>query len=192
MRIHTTMLLAGTVLGLGFVSPVLADTSVNTNTSANLDDAVKVDTQTDVVTDKVYNNDGEIVATHTTRTVTDTYKFDANENGILDQNEYVAYSYTMIDHDGDGLIDDVEWNDYTTIWYEPVDVEPDNERFTAYDLDGDGYIDTTEYEQAYDADLYEAWDSDNDGTVRMSDYETITRTYHDLDNDGLYDWVTVD
>lgn len=186
MKLYTTLLLAGTVFGLGMASPAMAETAVN------LDNAVKVDTQTDVITDKVYNEDGEIVATHTTRTITDTYKFDANQNGILDQDEYVAYSYTMIDHDGDGLIDDVEWDDYTTIWYEPLDVKPRGDSFASFDLNSDSYIDATEYQQAYDANLYQAWDSDNDGTIRMSDYETITRTYHDLDNDGLYDWVTVE
>lgn len=186
MKFYTTMLLAGTVLGLGFSTPALADAS------ANMEGAVKVDTQTDVVTDKIFNNDGEIVATTTTRTITDTYKFDTNQNGILDEDEYVAYSYTMIDHDGDGVIDEVEWHDYTTIWYEPVNVTPRSGSFASFDLNGDGYIDATEYQQAYDVNLYRAWDSNNDGTVRMSDYEAMTRTYYDLDNDGLYEWVTVE
>lgn len=192
MRIYQTLLLTGTALGLGMATPALADTSASTQSSANLDNAVKVDTQTNVETDKVYNDEGEIVATNTTRTTTDIYKFDSNQNGVLDENEYITYSYTMIDHDGDGMIDDVEWNDYTEIWYEPVEIKPDSATFTSYDLDGDGYIDVTEYENAYDVDLYQAWDVNNDGHVRMSEYETITTTYHDLDNDGLYEWATIE
>ncbi len=192
MRLYQTMLLAGTILGLGMASPAHADTAVNAGANVNLDNAVKVDTQTDVVTDKVYNNDGEIVATNTTKTVTDTYKFDANNNGILDQDEYVTYSYTMIDRDDDGVVDDVEWNDYTKLWYQPVDVKPRADAFVSYDVDGDGYIDATEYKKAYDVNLYNSWDANSDGSVQMSEYQTMTTTYHDLDNDGLYEWVTVD
>jgi hypothetical protein len=192
MKIYQTLLLGGTILGLGMVGPAMAETSLNASSATNLNNAVKVDTQTDVVTDKVYNNDGEIVATNTTKTVTDTYKFDTNNNGILDEDEYVIHSYTMIDHDGDGMIDDVEWKDYNTHWYGPVGLKPRSESFTAYDLNADGYLDGTEYQQAYDADLYRAWDTDKDGVVRTSDYEAMTTTYHDLDNDGLYEWVTVE
>lgn len=192
MKIYQTLLLAGTVFGLGFTSPALAETLLKTKASADMEDAVKVDTETDVITDKVYNEDGEIVATRTTRTVTDTYKFDTNRNGILDEDEFVSYSYTMIDHDGDGVIDEVEWSDYNTHWYKPVDVKPRNGSFASYDLDGDGYLDAAEYQRAYDADLYRAWDTDKDGIVRMSDYERMTTTYHNLDNSGRYRWVDRD
>lgn len=198
MKTLNTLLLAGTALALA--SPALAETMITTTTTpatANAEiiappTAVKVDTKTDVVTDKTYNHEGEVVSTTTTKTTTDTYKFDTNSNGILDEDEYVTYSYHVIDYDRDGRVNNTEWNKYTTFWYEPYKVEMDPEvtTFVSYDVDGDGFIDTAEYSKAYDMNIYHAWDMDKSGSVDMVEYKSMTTTYHDLDKDGVYDWVT--
>ena len=180
------LLLAGTVMTLGFANHAQAETQIPP-------DAVKIDTQTQVTTDKQYNNQGEIVATTKTTTTTDYYEFDTNQNELLDPEEYVVYSYEVIDHNKDGKVNNKEWNDYTTIWYEPVDVhrDPETSTFVAYDIDGDGYIDMTEYKNAYDVDLYNAWDKDKSGALDMNEYKSMSTTYHDLDKDGYYEWVTI-
>lgn len=181
------LLLAGSCLVLGFSAPAAADLGVSTN------NAVKVDTTTDVSTDKVLNAQGEVVSETTTTTTTDTYVYDTNKDMMMDRDEYVVYSYEVIDYDHDGMIDEGEWRDYTTIWYEPVDVvyDADTHTFVSYDVNGDGFIDATEYRNAYDVDLFTAWDVDSSGTVDATEYQTITTTYRDLDKDGVYDWVNV-
>lgn len=96
----------------------------------------------------------------------------------------------MIDYNDDNYIDEQEWNDYTTIWYEPYDNVSYNNTydFNYYDTDNDGYIEVSEYEAAYDNSLYEAWDTDNDGYIDYFDYDTTANMYVDYDNDGLYEW----
>lgn len=184
----STLLLAGTCLAIGFTAaPAAADLGVNTT------GAVKVDTQTDVVTDKVLNAEGEVVSQTTTSTTTKTYRDQIVPSMQMNRDQYVVYSYEMIDYDHDGMIDDGEWRDYTTIWYQPYDIHHDHEThtFVSYDVNGDGYIDSTEYNNAYDVDLFTAWDVDNSGTIDAKEYTTVTTTYRDLDKDGVYDWVSV-
>lgn len=181
------LLLAGSCLVLGFSAPAAADLGVSTNAG------VKVDTKTDVTTDKVLNAQGDVVSETTTTTTTKSYRDQITPTMQMDRDAYVVYSYEMIDYDHDGMIDEGEWRDYTTIWYEPVDVVYDTEThtFVSYDVNKDGFIDATEYNNAYDVDLFAAWDADSSGTVDATEYQTITTTYRDLDKDGIYDWVNV-
>lgn len=186
------LLLAGVAAGLTF-GTTLSTPSMAAQDTTIPPHAVKVDTQTDVVTDTQFNTKGEVVATETTTTVTDVYQYDTNQNSYMDQDEYVVYSYTKIDHNGDGLVDEIEWNDYTNYWYSPLPVkyDPVKQSFKSYDLNGDGRLDRSEYEKAYDVNIYQSWDSNKDGRVDKGEYETVTKTYYDLDNDGIYDWMTV-
>jgi len=184
------LLLAGVAASLTFATTLTAQAATDTSVPPQ---AVKVDTNTDVTTDAKYNANGEVVATETTTTTTDVYQFDTNQNTYMDQDEYVVYSYTKIDHNGDGLVDEIEWNDYTNYWYSPLPIkhDPVKQSFVSYDLNGDGRLDRSEYEKAYDVNIYQSWDSNKDGRVDMSEYQTITKTYYDLDNDGIYEWMTI-
>lgn len=166
MKLSHLTLLAGTVLGLGLAMPAQAD-NIKTNTSANM------------------SADTDIETTF--------YYYDQNNNNRMDQDEYLQYSYTTIDYNDDGYIDETEWNEYTTVWYEPVDLTYDNtQEFASYDADGDGYIEMNEYSEAYDySPMYTAWDVDGDGYIEISEYNTMTTTYIDSDADGVYEWVTV-
>lgn len=186
------VLLAGLAAGLTF-GTALSSSAMAAQDTTIPPHAVKVDTQTDVVTDTQFNTKGEVVSTETTTTVTDVYQYDTNQNSYMDQDEYVVYSYTKIDHNGDGLVDEIEWNDYTTHWYSPFQVkyDPVKQSFKSYDLNGDGRLDRSEYEKAYDVNIYQSWDSNKDGRVDKGEYETVTKTYYDLDNDGTYDWMTI-
>lgn len=116
------------------------------------------------------------------------YGYDTDNDGFLEETEYVGYSYDLIDYDDDDLINESEWSDYTSIWYEPYNDVDYTGTFTSYDLDGDGYIEYSEYETNYDSDLYTAWDIDNDGYIEDYEYNTAANMYVDYDNDGLYEW----
>lgn len=125
-------------------------------------------------------------------TKTTYYMYDINNDNMLDNDEFRTYTYTAIDADRDGMIDNTEWDTYTTTWYEPLDVKYDTSRtFVGYDLNGNGYIESDEYAKAYDPSLYSAWDANANGTVEFDEYSTVTTTYHDHDNDGVYEWITV-
>ncbi len=115
--------------------------------------------------------------------------YDVNENTYLDADEYVTYSYDLIDYDNDGIIEATEWDYYTDVWYEPYDFDYDvGYDFDHYDTDGDGFIEVTEYENAWDEEIYRAWDSDNDGIVEMTEYNDVIGAYEPYDTDRLYDW----
>ncbi len=137
-------------------------------------------------------SDSSNTTTTTTTTTTRYYTYDINQDMNMDQNEYVTHSYRLIDYDRDGRVDRTEWNKYTTVFYQPIGLtaEPARVDFVGYDVNGDGFIDTTEYTKAYDVKVYEAWDADRNGVVDAAEYQKVTTTYHDFDNDGIYDWVT--
>jgi Ca2+-binding EF-hand superfamily protein len=118
------------------------------------------------------------------------YGYDTDNDGYLEETEYVDYSYDLIDYDNDGYISDTEWNDYTSVWYEPYDdLNYDTAYdFDYYDTDNDGYLEYSEYSEAYDSELYNAWDADSDGYVEYSEYSDLYDVYDDYDYDGLYDW----
>ena len=193
-----TLLLTSTVLVFAAGAPAMADT-VNHSSSTTLTTgaqdgvpagAIKVDTDTDVKTNKVYNEDGEIVSTKTTTTTTDTYEYDVNRDQMMDESEYVTYSYSVIDYNNDGIVDDTEWRQYRTIWYQPeqVPVQAETRTFVSYDLNGDGVMDMTEYKSARDLNIYKAWDINHDGVVDVEEYQTITASYDDADKANIYTW----
>lgn len=188
--LNKTLLIASVIgglsIGTALSTPAMAETQIPAG-------AVKVETKTDVVTDKEFNPKGEVVVTETTTTITDIYEYDTNKDNFMDEDEYVTYSYTKIDHNGDGLVDEIEWNDYTNYWYSPLPMKHDPvvQKFVSYDLNGDGRLDRDEYEKAYDVKIYSAWDANQDGRVDRAEYETINRTYYDLDSDGIYEWHVV-
>lgn len=113
--------------------------------------------------------------------------YDTDNDGYLEEVEYVRYSYDLIDRDDSGMIDSKEWDDYTSVWYDPYDVTYTGE-FEYYDTDNDGFIEVSEYENAYDEDIYQAWDTDNDGFVEVEEYNTAASTYEEHDDEGLFDW----
>ena len=174
MKSLKTLLVATTVLGLGFATTAQADTRINTTTETTLGTPV-ANTNVNTATNTDVN--------------TTNYFYDKNNNGMMDRDEYVTYSYTTIDYDGDGMIDETEWNDYTTTWYEPIDATYDNTRtFTSYDVNSDGYIETSEYEDAVDYNVYTSWDSNGDGVIDTTEYKTFTTAYADMDTNNRYTW----
>ncbi len=117
------------------------------------------------------------------------YGYDMDNDGYLEETEYVRYSYDLIDYDDDGVIDEGEWDDYTSVWYDPYDIDYGyGNAFSDYDVDNDGNLEMNEYTTAYDDNLYDMWDIDGDGYVEAYEYDQVASTYIDYDDDGLYEW----
>lgn len=115
------------------------------------------------------------------------YVYDTDNDGYIEETEYVSYSYDVIDWDNDGYISDDEWDYYTSVWYEPYDYNVSNS-FTYYDTDNDGFIEIAEYNSAYDDRIYDSWDIDNDGYLETVEYNQLTNTYSTYDYDDVYTW----
>ena len=118
------------------------------------------------------------------------YAYDADNDGYIEETEYINYSYNMIDYDQDGYIDENEWDYYTSVWYEPYDaISYDTSYdFDYYDTDSDGFLEVSEYDQAYDRNIYDAWDADNDGYLEVTEYDRLSNTYSTYDYDNSYIW----
>ena len=100
----------------------------------------------------------------------------------LDDEDFFHYTYDFMDEDGDGLVNDEEWDYAYNYLYSDFLI---NDGIVYYDLDNDGYISYTEfYDTMYDTDFYSVWDVDND--LYISEYELANAIFDnwDINNSG--------
>lgn len=128
-----------------------------------------------------------------TKTTTTRYYYndqDANNNGILDTQEFNTFVYNRWDRNGDGFVTDDEWQASTVRWYPPGYSE--YKTYTYWDKDHDGRLDANEFGSVMEnTKLYKTWDSDADNVIENSEYAASTFHIYDLDNDGkitLEEW----
>lgn len=120
-----------------------------------------------------------------TTTTTTTYysDFDANNNGILDDQEFNHYVYRAWDANGDGFISDAEYNRGTVRWYGPTRVKYGP--YASYDVNHDMRIDETEFGTVITTTkLYEVYDVDANKQINPAEYSRATFSAYDQDNDG--------
>lgn len=133
------------------------------------------------------NSDGST----TTTTTTSRYYYgnDANNNGILDSQEFPTYVYHRWDRDGDGFLSDDEWTRSSPRWY---GAEPRYKTHTAWDKNGDGRLDATEFDVVInESKLYSAWDADANTIIEGDEYAAATFRLYDENDDGqlsLQEW----
>ena len=109
----------------------------------------------------------------------------------LDPDEYMTYSYNVIDIDGNKFITDEEYTTYKNVWYKPVtakDVKA--EEFVKLDANADGRIDFDEYNNGTTTTttVFTSWDADGNGYVDDTEYKTVVTEYQTIDTDGIYTW----
>jgi hypothetical protein len=143
--------------------------------------------ETQTVVTKEINADGSATTTTTRYYYSDA---DANNNGILDSNEFPRFVYHRWDLDGDGFIDNTEWSSNTVLWY-PSGTKT-YKTYTAWDKNGDGRLDNTEFDQVVTTtQLYDTWDINSDKVIGDKEYAESTFRIYDTNDDGaltLKEW----
>ncbi len=124
--------------------------------------------------------------TKTTTTTTRYYYVDrdANNNGILDSNEFTTFVWNRWDRNGDGFLSDDEWQVSAPRWYGPSNET--YKTYTAWDKDGNGRIDPDEFGAVVTTTkLYDTWDTNTDATIEGDEYASATFRLYDMNNDGV-------
>ena len=136
--------------------------------------------ETETVVTKQTSLDGGTTTTTTRYYYNDS---DANNNGILDSNEFGTYVYNRWDRNGDGFITDDEWQVSTTRWY-PAGTTV-YKTYPDWDANNDGHIDSTEFGTVVTTTkLYETWDVDSDNTIEGEEYAKSSFRVLDENDDG--------
>ena len=180
-----TRFLTATILATGLIAsaPAFADMTKTTTTT--------IKTETVPVVEVTDNPNVEV---ETDTTIESHEKlgyvaYDMNKNNYLEPDEYMTYSYHVIDLNDDDVVTEEEWNSYTTVWYEPLDVERTKvEAFTSYDVDGDGDIDFTEYSEGPETYVFTSWDADGNGYIDADEYNSVVTEYRTVDENNIYVW----
>ena len=126
----------------------------------------------------------EVNPTTGVTTQTKTYTYDANNNGIIEPNEFATYVTKYYDTDNDGYIEASEWDSYSTRVKAAYDVEM--EGYAYWDKDKDDQLDSSELETLVSkTNLYTQWDVDSNGEISASEFAAGTFKAYDDDNDGM-------
>lgn len=169
MKFKTGLLIGGAMVAFA-AFPALAETVVTKEVTPNPDGT----TTTTTTTTRYYHDTGT----------------DINNNGILDSNEFGTFVRRSWDMNGDGFIDDSEWNAGTTRWY-PTGYN-EYKTYTVWDKDRDGRLDSTEFDTVVTTTkLYETWDVNNDKILEDDEYAAKTFSVYDENADGslnLKEW----
>lgn len=131
-----------------------------------------------------------------TTTTTTRYYYndtDANNNGILDSQEFPRFVYNSWDLDGDGFIEDSEWNSNTALWYPAGYTE--YKTYSAWDKDNNGRLDPDEFGTVVTTTkLYDTWDADHDAQIDEDEYTAARFGVYDTNDDGalnMQEWKAI-
>ena len=109
--------------------------------------------------------------------------WDADNNGIYEENEVYTGVFETYDENGDGMLDENEFNAWNTAWGGEYDDEWD-----AWDTNDDGVLDNNEYITGVEeAGVYDDWDVNNDGVFAEDELNDGLYDTWDLNNDGYLD-----
>lgn len=129
-----------------------------------------------------HNADGS--TTTTTKTFYYYSDKDANNNGILDAQEFPKYVYTRWDRNNDGFVTDDEWQSNAVRWYGPQKTQYYKVE-KAWDVDGNGRLDASEFDNVITTTkLYDTWDKNADKTLTSEEYYEATFRVYDTNSDG--------
>lgn len=106
---------------------------------------------------------------------------DANNDGLIDNNEFGDGMFDRLDTDGDGLLSDNELTDRNTIF----DDEP-GANLADWDMDGNKEVDRKEFKQLFkgDEDNFSKWDDDNNDKLNPDEVADGAFDNMDDNNDG--------
>ncbi|PRY10154.1 hypothetical protein CLV24_11571 [Pontibacter ummariensis] len=124
---------------------------------------------------------------YTDLTTTELYEgWDANDDNLLDENEYYGAFYDTWDINDDNMLDENEWNtalsdfgfDDNTAW-----------GWSDWDTNNDNLIDENEFGTGLGtAGLFSDWDMNDDNVLEEREYtEGIFGLWNDADDDGILD-----
>lgn len=109
---------------------------------------------------------------------------DANNNGILDSQEFPRFVYSRWDVNGDGFISSDEWQANTVRWY------PQNyseyKTYSHWDTDHNGRLDADEFGTVVTTTkLYDTWDVDNNQSLSGDEFAQSVFGIYDANGDGV-------
>jgi len=177
-------------------------------TAANAEDMVKVENKVTLAGDAVIVTETSDVnkAADSMKITRTTYSYDANNNGVIEPNEFNTYLTRTVDTNNDGYIvlDEFE-GDSMTYYYnynKPVVVAEGNAKastevksYTYWDKDKDDRLDSDEVESLVaNMGLYKKWDTNLNGTIETSEFSAGTFTAYDTDKNGsisMEEWNAV-
>lgn len=129
-----------------------------------------------------------------TETRTQTYSYDTNGNGTIEQGEFTTYIYSRADLDHDGFLNDEEWKMNTSQIYRPYK-DTSYKTYTYWDQDKNGKLDNNEMKTLVEkTDLYSKWDVNRDGKLSTDEFSKGTFNAYDDNSDGvlsLTEWKSV-
>lgn len=110
--------------------------------------------------------------------------WDRNDNGRIEEDEYVTAHFSLIDLNRDGVITRNEWESSGRFWLEddyPVG-------FSRWDIDGDERINRDEFARRLDTNtVFQRWDADSSDALNKEEVMAGIHGSWDADGDGLID-----
>lgn len=129
-----------------------------------------------------------------------SYSFDANHNGMIDNDEVISYVTRYADTNNDGFIESSEFEDGSMKYFynmmEGDDVaQAQAQTYTFWDKDGDKRLDATEIQSMVsNTGVYKKWDTNQDGTINNAEFSRGTFSAYDKNKDGMIsmeEWAKV-
>ena len=123
--------------------------------------------------------------------------WDADESGVLDEDEFYGGVYNSWDMDDDLQVSEAEFGENDIGWFTEADYgDTEYGDYGYWDTDASGYIDEEEYGAGiYDTGLYDRWAGDADGIYEEDFYGGIygAADYNQdamltEDEGGWFDW----
>ncbi|MEQ8798866.1 MAG: hypothetical protein RJQ08_14285 [Salinisphaeraceae bacterium] len=110
--------------------------------------------------------------------------WDRNDNGRIEEDEYVTAHFSLIDLDRDGVITSNEWESSGRFWLEddyPVG-------FSHWDIDGDERINRDEFACRLETKtVFQRWDADSSDSLNEKEVMAGIHGSWDADDDGVID-----
>ena len=129
-----------------------------------------------------------------------TYSYDANNNGVIEPDEFVTYITRTFDSDRDGYLDSTEYESDQDIYiYDLVNIDTSNndaiKSYTFWDKDKDDKLDASEIESLVaNTGIYKKWDYNENGTIDTAEFAKGSFMSYDDNGDNMIsmeEWADV-
>ncbi|PRY10025.1 hypothetical protein CLV24_11693 [Pontibacter ummariensis] len=108
--------------------------------------------------------------------------WDANQNSVLEENEFYGGFYDTWDTNNDERVDEEEWNTGTR------DYRVANQNYGEWDANGDGVLDENEFGAGFaNNNYFHDWDTDQDNAVNEREFTDGVFGLWDDNDDGILD-----